>query len=320
MNRCAFVIRYSLVAIFSITTAHAQITLDNGQTTVVDTPQVDRFEVRDSATSDATTLQVADGGTVTALGSLSQAGVRLFDKSVLEVDGGIVSANDDGFSRAVVAFNDTTVNLLRGEIRAGTANDAVGIDTFNNAVVNIFGGEVVGGTEAGAAPIQAEDRSVINIFGGVVRGSIADAGVGGAIELREATTLNLHGGEIIDAIGFEGQGFGLTLTMGTSGFDIREGPVANLFGTSFLLDGQPVAFGELGVDEGELTVNYLGGESTTFSYRQNPFVGGGTINLIEVAVPEPTGVCLALISSCYLMTMRTTRGRVTDANSTAINA
>ncbi len=320
MNRCTFLVHSALVATFSITAVHAQITLDNGQTTIIDTPQVDRFEVRDSASSDTTTLQVVDGGTVAALGSLSQAGVRLFDKSILEVDGGIVSANDDGFSRAVVAFDDTTVNLRGGEIRGGTANDAVGIDTFSNAVVNIFGGSVAGGTEAGAAPIQAEDRSVINVFGGVIRGSIADEGVNGAIELREATTLNLHGGEIIDAIGFEDQGFGLTLTMGTSGFDIREGPVANLFGTSFLLDGQPVGFGELGVNEGELTVNYPGGESTTFTYRQNPFVGGGTINLIEVPVPEPACACLAIINCCYLMISRNTRCSIKAASSTTINA
>lgn len=292
---CLLVISCLLVADY----ANAQITLDDGQTTVISTPQTDRFEVRDSALSEQTTLEVVAGGTITALGSLTEAGVRLFETSVLEMDGGIVSANDSGFSRAVIAFDDTTVNLRSGEIRAGTENDAVGIDTFNNAVVNVFDGFVGGGTDAGAAPIQSEDRSIINVFGGVIQGSVASVGLNGAIELREAATLNLHGGEIVDAIGFEGRGFGLTLTRGTSGFDIREGPVANLFAKSFLLDGQPVAFGELAVDEGELTVNYADGASTTFSYQQNPFVGGGTINLIEVVVPEPTaGVLLSLGIVC----------------------
>ncbi|MEM8945552.1 MAG: hypothetical protein AAGD11_10230 [Planctomycetota bacterium] len=186
----------------------AQTTLDDGLTTVISTPQSNRFEVRDSAAAETTTLEIVAGGTITALGPLSQAGVRLFDSSVLEVDGGSVLASDDGFSRAVVAFDDSTVNLRSGEIRAANDNDAVAIDTFDNAVVNVFGGFVGGGTQAGAAAIQSEDRSIINIFGGVIEGSVATAGINGAIELREATTLNLHSGDIIDAIGSKAKDLG----------------------------------------------------------------------------------------------------------------
>lgn len=139
--------------------------------------------------------------------------------------------------------------------------------------MNIFGGMIAGtGFASGGLDVIG---GVANIFGGTL-----SSVNGNAIGLfNEDATVNLHGGDIVGTVSF------------------GDATVLNVFGTDFLLDGNPIGAGTVtggGNNAGALSVTFADGTQTAFDF-EGATSDQNQLNLILVdAIPEPSTAILLL--------------------------
>lgn len=258
-----------------------QVTLDDGTMQSVGSVTSDRFLLRNTiGATPPTTLNIASGAEITAGVGLFEHAVEATDNSVVNVFGGTLTGGNS--SAAILGRGNSVINIFGGHL-VNNDNFDVALATSENATLNIFGGTIAGGTGLGARGIDVAG-GVTNIFGGTITASR-----GASLDILNDATVNLHGGSI------DG-----------NGIEFFEG-VLNVFGTSFLLDGNPIGPGTLtggNNNAGALSVTFADGSQTAF------FFGGATnagnrLNLI--AVPEASSFMILALASSVGMFMRSRR-------------
>lgn len=260
----------------------AVIVLDDGANEVISSPTGDRFSLQNSSAAvPPTTLTVGGGAGVSAGAALFEHAVEATDDSVVNVLGGVLTGGNA--SNALLAGGASVINIHGGSLTNDNAFDSA-VATFEDATINVFGGTIAGGTGLGARGLDVAG-GVANIFGGTIAAQSGDA-----VEILNGATVNLHGGEIVGNLEF------------------FEG-VLNVFGTAFLLDGNPIGPGTLtggSQNAGALSVTFADSSQTAF------FFGGATVdqnqlNLILVErVPEPATGMLVLLGAVTLLGNRRT--------------
>lgn len=258
----------------------AVIVLDNGASDVVNAPTGDRFLLQNSSAAvPPTILTVEDGAAISAGAALFEHAVEATDDSVVNVLGGVITGGNA--ANAILTGGSSVINIHGGSLTNDNAFDSA-VATFEDATINVFGGTIVGGTGLGARGLDVAG-GVANIFGGTITAQSGDA-----VEILNGATVNLHGGEI------------------TGNLEFFEG-VLNVYGTAFLLDGDPIGPGTLaGANQnaGALSVTFSDSSQTAF------FFGGATVdqnqlNLILVdPVPEPAAGTLVMFAAAALLAWR----------------
>jgi hypothetical protein len=153
-------------------------------------------------------------------------------------------------------------------VEVNISGGAVGgsFDAWGGSVVNVSGGTV-------GQNLKAFEGSVVNIFGGVV-------GVG--VRVSDGAVMNISGGSVNQGVGstFTVLGGVVNISGGTlnnggvsNGFQVFDGSVVTVYGSAFLLDGQPISGlvpGEpLLVAERDVTLSGMLADGSPFSFELN---------------------------------------------------
>ena len=208
----------------------------------------------------------------------SYTSVYVTDSSHIAISGGSILNIDQEFARAPLYMeDDSRADILGGHLKV-QYNSFLGpnvIDVRDNVALNIAGGlfEAVGPS---SNVLMMRTLANVNISGGTftANGDHVLYMFGGFLGMQ----LNIRGGHFQTL-----QANDVDLLMTAP----NDNGTANIFGSSFHLDGAPISAGPLLALSGTLSVIYANGQAEEITFANN----GGKINLIEI--PEPISAATA---------------------------
>jgi hypothetical protein len=173
----------------------------------------------------------------------------------------------------------------------------------DDSQADISGGHLKIQSDSPIAPnvIDVRDNVIVNITGGLFE---AVSPFSNVLMMRSSAKVNISGGTFTadgDSVLYMFGGFpdlelnvrgGHFQTLQANDVDLlmaapNDNGTANIFGSSFHLDGAPISAGPLLALSGTLSVIYANGQAEEITFANN----GGKINLIEI--PEPISAATA---------------------------
>ncbi|MEM9351437.1 MAG: hypothetical protein AAGA92_00325 [Planctomycetota bacterium] len=236
-------------------------------------------------------LELSEGTAINVSGGEVQSALMLTDGAQFTLSGGTVSTasfDNPGTSAAISGGSIGRVSVGLGADLTMSAGEVQSIDAFTSKIT-ITGGNV---TEAIFSPFNSDIDISGGIFGGLTisNGSLAiSGGEFGGIFVRENAPSTISGGTI-------------------NGLGVGPNSPIKLFGTEFLLDGQPIPGLTPGVPyqltERNQTLTGFFADGSPFSFDLEPDASGNPDNFFPVdanvtlhLVPEPAAALLLLVAA-----------------------